>query len=100
MAAKFTPERFVEIWMKSDSVKDVARKLRVSQPYTHQYATQLRKNGVKLKEMARGRRAPKIDTAALNKIVEKHSLLTETDAAPTEVSDDPNDKYSDWGGKH
>lgn len=73
MAAKFTPERFVEVWMKSDSVKDVARTLRVSQPYVHQIATQLRKDGVRLKKMARGRQAKKIDVASLNQIVDKHA---------------------------
>jgi len=76
MAAKFTPERFVEVWMKSDSVKDVARTLRVSQPYAHQIATQLRKEGVRLKGMPRGRQAKKIDVASLNQIVDKHDEAT------------------------
>lgn len=80
MSSKFTHERFVAIWMQSSSVKEVARKLRVSTPYVHQIATQLRKEGVKLKKMARGRQAKKIDVEALNQIVESNSAESEEPA--------------------
>ena len=60
--------RFVTIWQKANSAKDVCKRLRMSQGAASGRAARMRKKGVKLKMFASGR-GEGVNVKALNKLI-------------------------------
>lgn len=64
--ANYTYEQFVDAWMTSTTVAQVAEVLGLSKQTVSQVATRLRKTGVKLKKFATRTPRP-VDVSGLNK---------------------------------
>lgn len=69
-AVPMTPEAFVMAWDVSSSAKEVAEKFAMKAMQASNLAAYMRRKGVKLKRMARGRRsALGINPEALNQLL-------------------------------
>lgn len=66
MHEPFSAEKFVRVWQKSDTAKEVAEALGISEVYARTRASQLRARGVPLKMMKP--HWDKVDVEALTKL--------------------------------
>jgi hypothetical protein len=69
-----TPEQFVETWEASDSLQEVADRLKMPKAIAAARAAQVRSAGVRLKKMVRKDRSRGLNVAGLNEIVAKVRL--------------------------
>ena len=69
--ASIDARTFVEVWQRADTVQAVAEVLGVKPSSASQRATNLRREGVKLKKMPKNKRAYNVDE--LNELASKHS---------------------------
>lgn len=68
-----SPERFVEVWQRADSVEDAARQLGVTEGAARARASAYRKRGIPLVRKYRRGPVASLDIAALAKLAQKHA---------------------------
>lgn len=73
---------FVKAWTDAATPEQVAKQFNLSRASVNHISMKLRKAGVKLKKMNKGRPARPIDKESLNKLIEKAATTTTTTAAP------------------